>query len=276
MLIINIANCGGIMKYKEILYEVEGGLAEITLNNPEIMNAMSEAMMQEWVDALEKSEQDKSVKVVMVTGKGRAFCAGGNVKNIEGSTRPEGRRPGGPRSGPFGGIITASKNLKKPYIAAVNGAAIGGGMDMVSLTDIRLASESARFGTGYIRMANIPALGGFFLLPRLVGVGNALDLLWTGRLMGSEEALKMGYVQAIYSDSEFIEKAREFCLNLAKGPSVAINFTKQMVYDALELESLDKAMPMVDTIIPLIQKTEDAKEGPRAFLERRSPNFKGK
>ena len=104
-------------EYKEILYEIEDGLAEITLNNPEIMNAMSETMLQEWVDALEKSEGDNSVKVVMVTGKGRAFCAGGNVKNIEGSTRPEGRRPGGPRSGPFGGIITAAKNLKKPYIA---------------------------------------------------------------------------------------------------------------------------------------------------------------
>jgi 2-(1,2-epoxy-1,2-dihydrophenyl)acetyl-CoA isomerase len=165
--------------------------------------------------------------------------------------------------------------MEKPYIAAVNGAAVGAGMDMASMCDIRFAAESARFGMTYVRMGIIPGDGGAFYLPRIVGTARALDLIWTGRLFDAREALDMGYVSVVVPDDVLINFTRKYALKLAKGPAVAIQLAKRLVYRSAHTDA-DGALDLAQQAMYIAQGTEDAVEGPRAFAEKREPDFKGR
>lgn len=162
--------------------------------------------------------------------------------------------------------------LDKPYVAAVNGAAVGAGMDMASMCDIRIASETARFSMAYVRMGLVPGDGGCYFLPRIVGVAKALELIWTGDFMDAQEALRLGYVSRVVPPDDLMPTVRDFARRLVEGPAVAIQLAKRLVYRGLEA-GLQEALEEAAQAMAITQSTEDAREGPRAFVEKRPPKF---
>ena len=253
------------MQYEHIMYEVDEGVATITLNRPEKLNAFDNKMLEEWHDAICSADQDNKVRVLIVTGSGRGFCAGMDVGEevggggvLRSQDTVDSRRKSLRDS--VHHIPRALIQLEKPYIAAINGAAVGAGMDMASEADIRFARGKARFGA--------------YTLPRIVGVAKALELIWTGKLFDAQEALDMGYVSAVFSAEELMDRTREFAVSLANGPATAIQLAKKLVYRSMEM-SFDDHLDFAQMAMTIAQSTEDAKEGPVAFLEKREPHFQG-
>lgn len=267
------------MTYTAILYDIDEGVATITLNKPERLNAFDDEMLAEWADALQEADHDRNVRVIVITGAGRGFCSGMNVaQEAAGSgvlrseaTVAERRHSLRDRVHP---IPRALIQLEKPYIAAVNGAAAGAGMDMASMADIRYCSSNARFGMTYVRMGLIPGDGGTYTLPRLVGMSKALELMWTGRLITADEALQAGYVSAVFEPDDLMPKTLELARQIARGPATAIQLTKKLAYRSQNIP-FDEHLDMAQMAMFIAQTTEDAKEGPRAFVEKREPQFKG-
>ncbi|MDP6100745.1 MAG: enoyl-CoA hydratase-related protein [Dehalococcoidia bacterium] len=262
------------MEFRDTIYIKEDGVAVLTFNRPRTLNDLDTRMGEEWVAALKDAQQDPEVRALVVTGQGRAFSAGGDPRNLLSS------RETFVRTGQWQGvadlweIVRAAVGLEKPYIAAVNGAAVGGGFDLITLCDLRVASDYARFGTGFVRMGEVPAIG-CYTLPRLVGVPRALDLLWTGRLVKAQEALSMGLVNQVLSEDELLPTARRLALELARGPGLALRHMKRLVYDGLGMD-LQQALQAHIEAARAISNTEDAYEGPRAWIEKREPLFKGR
>ena len=270
------------MDFEQIIYEKGEGLATITLNRPERMNAFTAQMIREWVEALADARTDPEVRAVVVTGAGRGFCAGADLRGdsalaqAAAETRPP--SPAERRNWLRDGVHAVPRAvalLDKPYVAAVNGPAVGAGMDMASMCDIRIASETARFSMAYVRMGIVPGDGGCYYLPRIVGVAKALELIWTGDFMDAQEALRLGYVSRVVPADELMPAVRDFARRLAEGPAVAIQLAKRLVYRGLEA-SLPEALEEATQAMAIAQSTEDAREGPRAFVERRPPKFKGR
>jgi 2-(1,2-epoxy-1,2-dihydrophenyl)acetyl-CoA isomerase len=269
------------MPYEQILYDKSDHIATITLNRPERMNAFTAVMIDEWYAALLDAHTDPNIRAVIVTGAGdRGFCTGADVggKGPLGALQDQKRSPAENRNFLRDGVQRIPRLvalMEKPYIAAVNGAAVGAGMDMASMCDIRFASESARFGMTYVRMGIIPGDGGAYYLPRIVGTAQALDLIWTGRLFDAAEAHQIGYVTAVVPPSDLINFTREYALKLASGPAVAIQLAKRLVYRSAHVDA-DAALDLAQGAMYIAQSTEDAVEGPRAFAEKREPRFQGR
>ncbi|MGH2598331.1 MAG: enoyl-CoA hydratase/isomerase family protein, partial [Dehalococcoidia bacterium] len=229
------------MDLQEIRYEKgDDGVAVITLNRPEKMNAFTARMVEEWAWAIDDAKLDDTVRALIVTGAGRAFCAGMDVQQEaqgEGVLRTESSPAERRNSLRYNvhRVPRALMNLDKPYIAALNGAAVGAGMDMASMADMRFAAEGARFGMAYVRMGIIPGDGGAYYLGRILGVAKALELIWTGDLFDASQALEMGYVSRVYPAEALLEETRAFAKRLADGPAVAIQLAKRLVYRSLHI-----------------------------------------
>ena len=268
------------MAYEQITYEKSDGIATITLNRPERMNAFTPVMLNEWLEALTDAHTDDDVRAVILTGTGRGFCTGADVsRDGAGISLVDRNRTHVDNRNFLRDSVQRIPRLvsimEKPYIAAVNGAAVGAGMDMASMCDMRFAADNARFGMTYVRMGLIPGDGGCYFLPRIVGMAKALDLIWSGRIFDAQEALAMGYVSAVVPAEELMEHTREYATRLVKGPSVAIQQAKRLAYRSQEL-SLDAALDLAQQAMFIAQSTEDSREGPRAFVEKREPQFKGR
>jgi enoyl-CoA hydratase/carnithine racemase len=268
------------MTYEQITYEKSDCIATITLNRPERMNAFTPVMLNEWLEALTDAHTDDDVRAVILTGTGRGFCTGADVsRDGEGLSLVDRSRTHVDNRNFLRDSVQRIPRLvsimEKPYIAAVNGAAVGAGMDMASMCDMRFAADSARFGMTYVRMGLIPGDGGCYFLPRIVGMARALDLIWTGRLFDAQEALSMGYVSAVIPADELMPYTREYAARLVNGPAVAIQQAKRLAYRSQEL-SLDAALDLAQQAMFIAQSTEDSREGPRAFVEKREPKFKGR
>ena len=267
------------MTYEAILYDVNEGVATITLNKPERLNAFDDQMLREWHDALVSADRDPDVRVVVITGAGRGFCSGMNVSDEAGgrgvlrTQATIAQRRHSLRNGVHP-IPRALIQLEKPYIAAINGAAAGAGMDMASVADIRFASSTARMGMTYVRMGLIPGDGGCYSLPRIVGTSKALEMIWTGELISAQKALEIGYVSAVYEPEELMPRTWEFAQRIARGPATAVQLAKKLVYRSQAI-SFDEHLDIAQLAMTIVQSTEDAKEGPRAFVEKREPQFKG-
>lgn len=270
------------MGYEQILYEKDGGVATITLNRPERMNAFTDVMIAEWAEALHDARLDGDVRAVIVTGAGRGFCAGADLKAGSGvaeaaraDVRPTAAdRRNWLRDGVHA-VPRAVQLLDKPYIAAVNGAAVGAGMDMASMADIRIASSSAKFAMSYVKVGLIPGDGGCYFLPRIVGVAKALELIWTGDFLDAEEALRIGYVTRVLPAEELMPATVVFARKLAEGPAVAMQLAKRLLYRGLDA-SWHEAFEEAAQAMAIAQTTDDAREGPRAFAESRPPHFTGR
>jgi 2-(1,2-epoxy-1,2-dihydrophenyl)acetyl-CoA isomerase len=270
------------MEFEQILYQKQAGVATITLNRPERMNAFTPVMIREWAQALEDARLDGDVRAVIVTGAGRGFCAGADLRAESGVAqvaRAEGRASAADlRNWLRDSVHYVPRQvalLDKPYIAAVNGAAVGAGMDMCSMCDLRIASEEARFAMSYAKVGLVPGDGGCYYLPRIVGLAKALELIWTGDFVDAQEALRIGYVSRVVPTDQLLPATRELAERIAKGPAVALQLAKRLVYRGWNA-SVEEALEAAGQAMAVVQSTEDAREGPRAFAEKREPQFKGR
>ncbi len=265
------------MQFTDILYSVEDGIARITLNKPEKLNALSWGSWSEIENAIALADSDDGVKVVLITGAGRGFCAGTDLttgtKESDWPERPLAGRPGMMRSRYLG--TAQVYHCRKPTIAAVNGASVGAGFSLAMACDIRIASEAARFSAIFVKRAIVADTGCTWFLPRLVGVENALKLMYTGRIVSAQEALGMGLVSEVVPADELNARATAMAREIASGPSIAIELMKRLTQEGLT-RGLDEQIEMEQFLQGITHNTEDAVEGRTSFLERREPVFKGR
>lgn len=265
------------MHFNDIIYSVDHGVARLTLNKPEKMNALSWGSWSEIENAIVAADSDDDVKVILITGAGRGFCAGTDLttgtKESDWPSRPLTGRPGMMRSRFLG--TSQVYQSRKPTIAAVNGASVGAGFSLALACDIRVASEAARFSAIFVKRAIVADTGSTWFLPRLVGIENALKLLYTGRIIDAQEALRIGLVSEVVPHDELMERASALAMEIANGPSVAIELIKRVTYDGLSRD-LDTQIQMEQFLQGITSTTEDVKEGRQSFLERRDPVFKGR
>lgn len=261
------------MDMQDVLYEVQDGVGIITLNRPERLNALSPAMSQGILQILANLSED--VRALVLTGAGRAFSAGGDVKSMgerlgDAPQPPAWRRPHAENN-----VATAFLNCDRPIIGAVNGYAVGIGLAYAAMCDLRIASDRAQFGALWIRRGYMPDGGGSFFLPLVVGVPKALELIWTGDIIDAHEAQRIGLVNRVVPHEELMPATLALAKRLAQGPSVAIGMGKRAVYrgrigaleDVLEFESYGQAQ---------LSRTADHAEGVRAFLEKREARYSGR
>ena len=284
------------MPNQETQNEVAKRVATITLNRPDKLNAWTAVMEQEVRAAMAEAERDENVRVIVLTGAGRGFCAGADMsllstvatKGLDAAQRAQAVQAGadlGSRSGSSeGGSVRADFQKKysyfpamsKPVIAAINGPAVGLGLVIALYCDLRFASDVARFSTAFARRGLIAEYGMAWMLPRLVGHANALDLLFSARLIDAAEAFRMGLANQVYPQDVFQEKVREYAAELAANVSPrSLRVIKRQVYDAM-FQPLGEAFEIAEREMLASLQCEDFKEGVAHFVEKRAPNFIGK
>lgn len=261
------------MAEPHILYRLEGHTAVLTINRPEAKNAFSPEMIALWPQFLEEARKDDQVRVVVLTGKGDTFCSGGDIRDMaEGKLCSWDMKnflwEGVHR------IIFTMEDLDKPVIAAINGAAMGAGLDMALMCDLRICSDRARLAESYILMGLVPGDGGAFFLPRLIGLARALELLLTGEVLPPQRALDIGLVNRIVPQSRLMEEAMELAEKMGSRPPLAMRMMKRAVYQAIRSD-VRTHLDYISSQISLLSETADHREAARAFLERRSPVFSG-
>ncbi|MFH1079958.1 MAG: enoyl-CoA hydratase-related protein [Pseudomonadota bacterium] len=262
------------MMEDHVLYTVEGGYALITLNRPEAKNAFSPEMIRLWRESLEEAKRDDRVKVVIVTGKGDTFCSGGDIREMaEGKLRSWEMKnfvwEGVHR------IVLTLEDLDKPVIAAINGAAMGAGLDMALMCDLRVCSDKARMAESYILLGLVPGDGGAYFLPRLVGVAKALELFLTGDMISPDAALQMGLVNRVVPHERLMGETIALAQKIAGKPPLAIRMMKRAIYQG-QTSTLRAHLDYISSQLSLLSETEDHLEAAKAFLEKRTPAFKGK
>ena len=260
------------MEFKNIIYEKSEGIATITLNRPEALNAFNKEVVEEIIHALEDVRNDENVRVVVLTGSGeKAFSAGADIKAMVGMTPLKARELSlmGER------LCVALENLEKPVIAALNGYALGGGLEVAMSCDLRVATENARMGQTEINFGLIPGWGGTQRLTRLIGRAKAKELIFTGRMIDAKTAEQLGIVNMVVSPDKFKETVRQFALELASKAPVAVKVAKALINKGADI-GLDSALALEREGFGVVASTEDLKEGVSAFTEKRKPIFKGK
>lgn len=262
---------------QEVILEKEEGIAIITLNRPRRLNALTYKMFGEIPEILKEIRGDEGTKAVIITGAGEAFCSGADVADlgrILATTITETAQISA-FSQIMSYFVSSIINLEKPTIAAINGIAAGGGFSLALLCDIRIASERARFSMAFVRRGLIPDLGATYLLPKIVGIGKAMELMLTGDIMSAQEAERIGLVNKVVPHDELMPASKELAKRLAKGPPIAMGLIKKAIYKGLE-SSLLQQLELEALSQVLCERTEDFKEGVKSFLEKREPIFKGR
>jgi enoyl-CoA hydratase/carnithine racemase len=273
-----------LKEFTEIKLEKEDGIAILTLHRPDKMNAFTGKMMQEMIEAFDITDADDDIRVVIVTGHGdRAFCAGADLssgaKTFDYDKRSSDGEAGRTASEDIqrdgGGRVTLRIfNSLKPVIGAINGAAVGIGVTMQLPMDIRLASDNARFGFVFNRRGINPEAASSWFLPRLVGIQQALDWCFTGRIFPAQEALDAGFVKAVYPQAELLDKAKELAREIADNTAaVSTTLTRHMMWRMLGASHPMEAHIVDSAAIYSRGKTEDAREGVMSFLEKRKPTY---
>lgn len=259
----------------ELQFEIAEGVATITLNRPEKLNAFHNTMLADWAAALVECQSNDGVAAVVLTGAGRAFCAGGDIKTLGVYGDNPALELGDYLRTHVHPVARAVTALQKPYLCAVNGAATGAGMDMALMADIRWAGARARFAESYIKLGLVAGDGGGWLLPRLVGQSKALEMLWTGDMIDANEAERIGIVSKVCDDERLVEEMHDFASRLAAGPTVAIRLMKQVVRQSQQTDLLG-ALDLVTGPMGVAANTADHAEACAAFLTKRSANFEGR
>ena len=259
------------MAYETILYEMKNGIAEIRLNRPHRMNAVTQTLYDELNDALGVAEADKDARVVLLTGEGRAFCVGADLKEHK-----TGRTAFDRRQYLQGEQIVCKRLmlLSKPVIAAVNGYALGAGAEVAMASDFILMAESAQIGLPEISIGNYLGGGVTYLLPRLVGLAKARELVFLGERIKGEEAVRIGLANRVLPDDGFLDGAREFAQRVASKAPFSMQLAKEQLNMAAE-RTLDAALTAELEGMMFVGTTQDWQEGIDAFAEKRKPVFKG-
>src|SRR5947209_9306304 len=264
------------MTYECLIHEVKDGIATLTLNRPERLNALGGTLRDDLHDAITRSAADPDVRVLIITGAGKGFCSGGDVKAMNEAKEGQRERPLLEKIAPGRDrTLLAMRDAPQPIIAAVNGAAAGAGMNLALGCDIRLASTAAKFSQAFVKRGLHPDWGGTYFLPRIVGMAKACELIFTGAVIDAGEALRLGLVSAVYAPEELMPAAYELARKIASGPPVAIRLAKRALYHSEETD-LRGALELETFAQNVCSETEDPREGIRAFVEKRAPSFKGR
>jgi enoyl-CoA hydratase/carnithine racemase len=272
------------MAYQDILYEQDGGVATVTLNRPDKLNAYTATMGLELEDAFRTADEDDSVRAIVVTGAGRAFCAGADVssganafdinsgqsKSMGGAAQRE-RRAGG------GGFIGAIYDCRKPSIVALNGPAVGVGLTLTLPMDIRIAAAGAKLGFIFARRGLVPEAASAWFLPQLVGLSQSLKWCLTGEMFRSEEALAAGLVSEVHPADQVLARARAIAKEIAEETSpVSVALTRQMLWRLGNASDYREILKVDGPLIAQLGASPDVREGVTAFLEKRKPKFPSK
>ena len=263
--------------YKELLTSLHGDTFVVSLNRPEKLNAFTKTMQDELIKVFDYTDQSDEVKSVVVTGEGRAFCAGADL--VEGPNTfdyaEEGNKLSNDDHRDGGGLVTLRIfRSKKPVIGAINGDAVGVGATMTLPMDIRIASDTARFGFVFSRRGAVPEACSSWFLPRVVGISKALDWCYTGRVFKSQEALQHGLVSEVTTDEELLERALEIGSSYSnKTSSISVSLARQMMWNMLASTHPEEAHILDSMAMEKMGKSPDIKEGIASFLEKRDPNF---
>jgi enoyl-CoA hydratase len=258
--------------YKTLIYEKKENIGVLTINRPEKLNALSNELIQELGMLLDDVENDADLRVLVVTGAGeKAFVAGADIQELVDRDALMGRRVSQTRQSIFSRI----ENLPIPAIAAVNGFALGGGLELALACSIRIGSEQAQFGAPEVKLGIIPGDGGTQRLPRLIGLGRAMEMILTGDFIDAAEAYRIGLLNQVVPHDELMENAMDLAKKIAKRPPLAVRYAKEAVNRSQEGDTLS-GYALESYLHALTCTTEDKKEGVQAFLEKRKGAFKGK
>lgn len=258
-----------------LLHERDGGIVTLTMNQPEARNPLTgNSAVPEFIEACQRIATDPTVKVVILTGAGTAFCSGGNVKDMQRYAR-DAVPPMPIRDEYRNGIQRlplALYNLEVPTIAAVNGAAIGAGCDLACMCDIRIAAEGARFAESFIKMGIVPGDGGAWLLPRVVGMSKAAEMSFTGEAIDAAEALACGLVSRVVPAAELMQSARALARRIAANPGPTLRLTKRLLREGQHVR-LDTLLELSAAYQAMAHKTPQHEEAVMAFIEKRTARF---
>ena len=264
------------MEYQNLIYEVRDNIAIITLNRPKAMNSLSTALLTELNDVFDSMAKDRSILGVILTGEGKAFCAGADLTG--GADENASPNPGEKfhdRMKWIHDIYNKIENFERPVVAAVNGYALGGGCELSLVCDFRIASEKAVFGLPEVGLGVIACYGGPQRLPRVVGAGVAKEMLYTGKKISAQEAKEVGLVNRVVPEDKLLDEVMSVMQTIARNAPISVKYSKICVNKGLELP-LDYALEFERDLLPLCIGTEDAQEGMRAFAEKRKPVFKNR
>ncbi len=261
--------------YEHIKLSVADTIGTLTLNRPDKLNAFAGQMRQEVARAVRALADDENVRVLVITGAGRAFCAGADIGYMQGLLERQDMEAAAALVEAGRSVVTTIRETPKPVIASVNGPAAGGGANLALACDIRIASDRASIGQTFNRIGLHPDWGGTFFLPRLVGVSKALELVFTAEMVDAAEALRIGLFNRVVPDADLANATRELATQLASKPPMALALAKQALY-----QSDSATLPgMLDVELDhQLQcfRSEDAREGLDAFLQKRAPSFRGR
>jgi 2-(1,2-epoxy-1,2-dihydrophenyl)acetyl-CoA isomerase len=257
--------------FNTLKVEVADGVAVVTLNRPEKMNPLSMEMLAELLPAFNQLRDDAGVKVVLLTGAGRAFCAGGDINDMLGG----GLKLDYVSGRTLGKTIEAIQGIEKPVICAVNGIAAGGGAGLVLACDVIYASEKAKFSEIYANIGMVPDCGNLWLLPRVVGPHKAKELCFSAEIIDAQEMYRLGIAQKVFPVEELLPKTLEFCQRLAAGPMLSYKLSKTFIDRGWGM-SLEQFYDLEALGVEIVMQSQDFKEGMTAFVEKRKPVFQGK
>lgn len=257
---------------ENILFEIQSGVAKITLNRPDKLNSFNRAMSLELISALEQAEGDDNVRALMLTGAGRGFCAGQDLSEAVGDDAYEIEDIIEKQYNP---IVKLLRRIEKPIVCAVNGVAAGAGANIAFACDITIASSEAKFIQSFAAIGLIPDSGGTFYLPRMVGMQNAAALMMTGDKVTADRAKELGMIYDVAPADKLIENTTELAQKLALMPTKGIGLTKRALNESMS-NTFDEQLSLEQKLQKEASESYDYNEGVSAFLEKRKPNFKGK
>ena len=257
------------MDYKNLLFKKEGHIGILSINRPDALNALNSEVLDELDKAMDELKEDEDIHVIILTGEGRAFVAGADIKEMKDLNMLEARE----FSEKGVGLFRRIELMEKPIIAAVNGFALGGGCELSMCCDIRIASDKAKFGQPEVGLGIIPGFAGTQRLSRLVGMGKAKELIFTTDIIDAEEAYRIGLVNKVVPGDKLMEEALNMANAIGSKGQVAIRFAKTAINLGGETD-IETGMKIEKDLFGLCFATEDQVEGMEAFLEKRKPNYK--
>lgn len=260
--------------YETLLFDIRDSVAHITLNRPDALNALNNQMAHDLLDVMLACDDDPAIRAVVLTGSGKAFCAGGDLKSFAAAHEHTATHLKEVTTY-LHGAISLMARLNAPVIASVNGVAAGAGMSLACACDLVLAAESTRFTMAYTRAGLTPDGSSTYYLPRRVGLGRALDLALTNRALSAREALEWGIVSRVVPDAELAAETEKLARELAAGPTASFGAAKRLLWTGWN-ETLETQMAKESETIAAATRSADAQEGIRAFIEKRPPRFQGR
>ncbi len=257
------------MDYRAICYEKENNIAKISLNKPDVMNSLVQEMIDELIVAAKDASEDENIRAVILTGKGKAFCAGGDINRFsEGFTQTSCID----YVEHIHNFVRTWVGMPKPTIAMVNGPAVGAGLSLAVMCDLIIASDKAKFGSAFVNMGLIPDLAAVYFLPRIIGITKAREMMYTGKMISAEEAREIGLANHIYSSDQLEPMTMKLAEMLYNGPTLAIRNTKKMLSLSMDMD-FNSVLGTEAIAQSVCMLSEESSEAVSAFLEKRKPEF---